>query len=67
MMIPALTNSSAKRPVSENASRPSPRNRAESSTPITGLMNPRIDTRLTGLYLSRTPQSVYAPAEMNPM
>ena len=51
----------------ENASRFSPRSSADRMTPMTGFTNPRIYTLLTGLYFSRLPQSVYAPAEIKPI
>ena len=58
MMMPADTSSRAAIPFQENASPPSFRNSAESRTPMTGLMKPSMDTRLTGLCLRRMPHSV---------
>lgn len=39
----------------------------EMITPAAGVTNENIETRLTGLYLSRIPQSVYAADEMKAM
>ena len=57
-MIPALTSASAMSPRTLKASLLSLRKIAESTTPNTGFMNPRIVIRLTSLYLSRIPQIV---------
>ena len=57
-IIPALTSTRAAKTRTLNASLLSPRNSAESSTPSTGFMKPRIVIRLTSLYFSRIPQSV---------
>ena len=44
----------------------SPSRSAESSTPKTGFMKPKIVTRETGLCESRTDQRPYAAAERKP-
>lgn len=65
MMMPPQTNSRATITVTGLVPAPSPSSSALSSTPKTGFINPKTETRLTGLTASRRDHSEYAMAEMS--